>query len=57
MLSSHYSSALGIMKKSHECVIFGVEELFVDTGRLPSELVSCMKEAKVAREAADYSHT
>lgn len=49
--------SVGYNEKSHECVIFGVEELFIDTGKLPSDLVSCMRDAKVAREAADYGRT
>jgi uncharacterized protein (UPF0332 family) len=47
----------GYTEKSHECVVIGVEELFIDTGKLPSNLITCMRDAKVAREAADYGRT
>ena len=47
----------GYSEKSNDCVIVAVQELFVSTGKLPSEIVEHMREAKSAREAADYGLT
>ena len=47
----------GYSEKSHDCVIVAVQELFVSTGKLPSEIVEHVREAKSAREAADYGLT
>jgi uncharacterized protein (UPF0332 family) len=49
--------SVGYEEKSHECVIIAVEELFTDTGKLPSSIVSNIRNAKSAREAADYGCT
>ena len=49
--------SVGYDEKSHECVIIAVEELFTDTGKLPSSIVSNIRNAKSAREAADYGCT
>jgi uncharacterized protein (UPF0332 family) len=47
----------GYTEKSHECVIIAVEELFTRRGNLPGSVVVHLKEAKSAREAADYGLT
>jgi uncharacterized protein (UPF0332 family) len=47
----------GYAEKSHECLIAAVEELFIDPGLLPSVIVSDLRRAKTAREAADYGLT
>lgn len=49
--------SVGYDEKSHECVIIAVEELFTATGKLPSSIVSNIRNAKSAREAADYGCT
>jgi uncharacterized protein (UPF0332 family) len=49
--------SVGYSEKSHECVIVAVEEFFTSTGKLPSSIVDHMKDAKSAREAADYGLT
>lgn len=49
--------SVGYEEKSHECVIIAVEELFTDTGRLPSSIINNIRNAKSAREAADYGCT
>ncbi len=47
----------GYVEKSHECLIAAIEELFVDRGLLPPAIVSDLRRAKTAREAADYGLT
>lgn len=47
----------GYEEKSHECVIIAVEELFTDTGKLHLSIISNIRNAKSAREAADYGCT
>ncbi len=47
----------GYVEKSHECLIAAIEELFTDPGLLPSTVVSDLRRAKTAREAADYGLT
>ena len=47
----------GYTEKSHECVIIAVEKLFTRPGVLPGSVVEHLKEAKSAREAADYGLT
>ena len=49
--------SIGYNEKNHECVIIGVEELFTGKGKLPSNLVTKIKNAKYARETADYGCT
>jgi uncharacterized protein (UPF0332 family) len=45
------------LQKNNECVIIGVGELFTGKGKLPSNLVTKIKNAKYARETADYGCT
>ena len=40
--------SVGYDEKSHECVIIAVEELFTTTGKLPSSIVSNIRNAKSA---------
>ncbi|MEN6517089.1 MAG: HEPN domain-containing protein [Methanospirillum sp.] len=47
----------GYSEKSHECVIVAVQDLFVAQGTLPAFVATAMREAKGAREAADYGLT
>ncbi len=47
----------GYVEKSHECLIAAIEELFVEKGVLPAAVVSDLRRAKTAREAADYGLT
>ena len=47
----------GYVEKSHECLIAAIEELFTDRGILPPAIVSDLRRAKTAREAADYGLT
>jgi uncharacterized protein (UPF0332 family) len=47
----------GYTEKSHECLIIAVEELFIENGKLPSSIVNNIRNAKTAREAADYGCT
>jgi len=47
----------GYVEKSHDCLIFAMQELFVDPGLLPSTLARTVRDAKSAREAADYGLT
>ena len=47
----------GYVEKSHECLIAAIEELFTDKGLLPSTIISDLRRAKTAREAADYGLT
>lgn len=47
----------GYVEKSHDCLIIAVEELFVNSGLLPSSIVTDLRNAKSAREAADYGLT
>lgn len=47
----------GYVEKNHECLIIGVEELFTERGILPPAIVSDLRRAKAAREAADYGLT
>jgi uncharacterized protein (UPF0332 family) len=47
----------GYSEKSHECVIVAVQDLFVSPGALPAFVATPMREAKAAREAADYGLT
>ena len=49
--------SVGYDEKSHDCVIIAVEELFTDSGKLPSSIVSNIRNAKNARQAADYGCT
>jgi len=44
----------GYVEKSHECLIAAIEELFTERGILPPAIVSDLRRAKTAREAADY---
>lgn len=44
----------GYTEKSHDCVIVAVQDLFVARGILPAFVATAMREAKAAREAADY---
>ncbi|HIH02826.1 MAG TPA: HEPN domain-containing protein [Methanoregulaceae archaeon] len=47
----------GYSEKSHDCVIVAVQDLFVAPGTLPAFVATAMREAKAAREAADYGLT
>ena len=47
----------GYSEKSHDCVIVAVQDLFVAPGTLPASVATAMREAKTAREAADYGLT
>jgi uncharacterized protein (UPF0332 family) len=47
----------GYTEKSHDCLIAGIEELFVVKGLLPSHIITDIRSAKTAREAADYGLT
>jgi uncharacterized protein (UPF0332 family) len=47
----------GYRKGSHECLVVGIEELFVAKGLLPASLATDLRHAKAAREAADYGLT
>lgn len=47
----------GYSEKSHDCVIIAVGKLFTDTGKLPPLIVTNIRSAKTAREAADYGCT
>ena len=47
----------GYSEKSHECLIIGVEELFIHKGILPSSIIASIRDAKNARESADYGLT
>ena len=49
--------SVGYIEKSHDCVIIAVEELFIGSGKLPSKIVDHVRDAKSAREAADYGLT
>ena len=49
--------SVGYTEKSHECLIVAIEELFIDKGLLPASLVTDIRSAKTAREAADYGLT
>lgn len=45
---------LGYREKSHTCLRFAVEALLVDTGRMPSNVLTDLQQVKRAREGADY---
>lgn len=45
---------LGYREKSHTCLRFAVEALLVDTGRMPSSVLTDLQQVKRAREGADY---
>jgi len=47
----------GYSEKSHDCVIVAVQDLFVAPGTLPAFVATAMREAKAAREAADFGLT
>ncbi len=47
----------GYIEKSHDCLIVAVEELFTSRGLLPSSVVTDLRNAKSARESADYGLT
>jgi len=47
----------GYREGSHECLIVGIEELFIGTGLLPVSIAADLRHAKAAREAADYGLT
>ncbi len=47
----------GYCEKSHDCLIIAVQELFIASGRLPSSIVTAVRDAKSAREVADYGLT
>jgi uncharacterized protein (UPF0332 family) len=47
----------GYSEKSHDCLIVAVQDLFVASGRLPPSVVAAVRDAKSAREAADYGLT
>lgn len=47
----------GYIEKTHDCLIVAVEELFIDKGILPRSMVVDFRNAKTAREAADYGLT
>ncbi|HON81806.1 MAG TPA: HEPN domain-containing protein [Methanoregulaceae archaeon] len=47
----------GYMEKSHDCLIIAVEELFANKGLLPPSTVTDFRNAKTARESADYGLT
>jgi uncharacterized protein (UPF0332 family) len=49
--------SIGYVEKSHDCLIVAVQELFVDSGLLPVTLARTVRDAKSAREAADYGLT
>jgi uncharacterized protein (UPF0332 family) len=49
--------SVGYTEKSHDCLIVAVEELFTDKGLLPASLVADIRNAKTARESADYGLT
>jgi uncharacterized protein (UPF0332 family) len=43
-----------LREHSHYCLIAAIRELFVNTGKLPLNLVEALQEAKNLREDADY---
>lgn len=45
---------LGYREKSHTCLRFAVEALPVDTGRMPSSVLTDLQQVMRAREGADY---
>jgi len=47
----------GYTEKSHECLIIAIEELFTDKGLLPASIIPDIRNAKIARESADYGLT
>lgn len=47
----------GYIEKTHDCLIVAVEELFIDKGILPRSIVVDFRNAKTARESADYGLT
>ena len=47
----------GYNEKSHDCLIIAIEELFTDKGLLPPSIVTDIRNAKTARESADYGLT
>jgi len=49
--------SVGYTEKSHDCLIAAIEELFTDKGLLPASLVTDIRNAKTARESADYGLT
>jgi len=47
----------GYTEKSHDCLIAAIEELFTEKGLLPPAIITDIRNAKTAREAADYGLT
>lgn len=47
----------GYTEKSHDCLIAAIEELFTEKGLLPPAIITDIRNAKIAREAADYGLT
>jgi uncharacterized protein (UPF0332 family) len=47
----------GYIEKNHDCLIIAVEELFANKGLLPPAKVTDFRNAKTARESADYGLT
>ena len=44
-------------KRSHDCLITAIEELFVNKSLLPRSIIASIREAKDSRESADYGLT
>lgn len=49
--------SVGYDEHSHDCLIIAIEELFVEKGLIPHEILSDIRNAKIARESADYGLT
>lgn len=47
----------GYDEHSHDCLIIAIEEIFVEKGLIPHEIISDIRNAKIARESADYGLT
>jgi uncharacterized protein (UPF0332 family) len=44
----------GMREQSHHCLIIGIKEIYVKTGKLAVTDIEALQEAKSLREAADY---
>jgi len=49
--------SVGYDEHSHDCLIIAIEGLFVKKGLIPPETISTIRNAKIARESADYGLT
>lgn len=47
----------GYDEHSHDCLVIAVEELFTEKGLIPDEIIRNFRNAKTARESADYGLT